>query len=269
MPPGRDGTMTGPGPPGHEPLVSVVLPTFNRAGLLGRAIQSVLDQTYRTLELLVVDDGSTDDTAAVVARIADDRLRYLSQPANRGQAAARNEGVRRARGEFVSFQDSDDVWLPDRLARLMAAFATAGPRIGVVYSDMLRVWRDGRVTYHRSPTMVRGRLLDAEARFYQAYGLGIQATVMRRHCLEWAGGFNERLHCFEDLDLFMRLQRRYDFLHVEAPLTEYHQSSGVSDQMRNECRARQWLLLRYGLALAFESPAFVRRELRHVRECRR
>lgn len=254
---------------GAEPLVSVVLPTFNRADLLGRAIDSVRQQTYRTFELLVVDDGSTDDTAALIAGIADDRLRYLPQSANRGQAAARNEGLRRARGDFISFQDSDDVWMPDRLARLMAAFETAGPRVGVVYSDMLRVWRDGRVTYHRSPTVVRGRMLDDKARFYQMYGLGIQATVMRRSCLEWARGFNERLRCFEDLELFIRLLRRYDFLHVEAPLTQYHESSGVSAAIDNECRARRWLLWRYGFALAMESPWFVRREFQHVRACKR
>lgn len=252
-----------------EPLVSVVLPTFNRAALVGRAIRSVLDQSYRALELIVVDDGSTDDTASIVAGIADDRLRYVPLPANRGQAAARNQGVRRARSEFVSFQDSDDVWVPERLHRLMDAFAGAGPQVGVVYSDMLRVWRDGRRTYHSSPAMVRGRLLDPGARFYQAYGLGIQATVIRRRCLQRAGGFNERLRCFEDLDLFIRLLARYDFLHVEAPLTEYHQSSGVSDAMDNECRARQWLLVRHGLRLAVESPWFFRRELRHVWECRR
>jgi len=251
-------------------LTSVVLPTFNRAALLGRAIESVLGQSQRDLELIVVDDGSTDGTADVVGRFADQRIRYLRQPANRGQAAARNEGVRHARGALLAFQDSDDVWLPSKLERFLAAFASADAAVGVVYSDMTRVWLDGRAEYHRSPSVVRGRLLDSPACFYQVAGLGIQATVIRRWCFERAGGFNERLRCFEDLDLFIRLSRRHDFVHIEAPLTEYHQTAGsVSEISAHECRARQWLLLRYGLALAIESPHFVRRELRHVRECRR
>jgi len=128
---------------------------------------------------------------------------------------------------------------------------------------------DGRAEYHRSPSVVRGRLLDSQAYFYQMYGLGIQATVIRRRCFERVGGFNERLRCFEDLELFIRLARRHDFVHIELPLTEYHRPGGVSEMRAHECRARQCLLLRYGLALAIESPRFVRRELRHVRECRR
>ena len=100
-------------------LVSVILPTFDRAELLPRSIGSVLAQTDGHLELIVVDDGSSDDTEGVVARLADPRVRYLRLPENRGLPAARNAGIAIARGEYVAFQDSDDVWAPDKLARVV------------------------------------------------------------------------------------------------------------------------------------------------------
>src|ERR1043166_1854397 len=110
------------GPRGAGPLVSVVLPTYNRAHTLARAVRSVLAQSHRHLEIVVVDDGSTDATVALVQKLAleDPRVRLVQQ-ANRGPAAARNTGVRQARGEFVAFQDSDDEWLVEKLERQLAA----------------------------------------------------------------------------------------------------------------------------------------------------
>ena len=98
-------------------MISVIIPTYNRAALLKKAVDSVLAQHDVELELLVVDDGSTDNTAEVMAGITDPRVRYLPQECNRGACAARNVGVREARGEYIAFQDSDDQWHPDKLAR--------------------------------------------------------------------------------------------------------------------------------------------------------
>src|ERR1041385_7139241 len=99
------------------PLVSVVLPTYQRAGTVGRAMRSVLAQTHSELELIVVDDGPDDGTADVVARINDPRVKYLRFPKRMGVSKARNVGVEAARGELIAFQDSDDEWLLDKLAR--------------------------------------------------------------------------------------------------------------------------------------------------------
>ncbi len=113
------------------PLVSVILPTYNRASLLVEAMESVLRQTYPHLELIVVDDGSTDDTAQQVHRFADPRIRYLRLDANRGVSHARNRGLQEARGELIAFQDSDDLWAPDKLARQVRAFLEADRPVGV------------------------------------------------------------------------------------------------------------------------------------------
>src|SRR5215207_1289449 len=113
---------TGTSDSGTEPAVSVVLPTYNRAPLLGRSIQSVLGQSYGDFELLVIDDGSTDGTDGVVAAFGDPRVRYVQLERNRGAGAARSVGIRMSRGRFLAFQDSDDEWLPSKLMKQMSAF---------------------------------------------------------------------------------------------------------------------------------------------------
>jgi glycosyltransferase involved in cell wall biosynthesis len=105
--------------------VSVVIPTYNRASLLGRAIKSVLEQTYQDFEIIVVDDASTDNTEEVVRNLRDRRIRYLRHEKNRGGSAARNTGIRAAWGQYIAFQDSDDEWLPEKLKKQMEVLAAA------------------------------------------------------------------------------------------------------------------------------------------------
>jgi glycosyltransferase involved in cell wall biosynthesis len=240
--------------------VSVIVPTYNRASLVGTAVRSVLRQAFTDLEVLVVDDGSTDDTERVVRDLADPRVHYCRLPKNRGQAAARNEGLRRARGEFLAFQDSDDRWVPGKLGRFMSAFRAVSGEVGCVYSDMQRFWADGRISYHTSPVVLRGRWIDPKNRWYQVYRLGIQAAVIRRRYLEAVGPFDETLRYFEDMELFMRLAMACDFVHIPEPLTEYVQTGGVSQNMREMWRARRRVLHRHGAALLRESPRFVLEE---------
>lgn len=242
------------------PTIGIVLPTFQRGDLIGRAIRSVLAQTYDDFELVVVDDGSTDDTAAVVAGFADPRLRFLRLGANRGAAAARNAGIRETTAPFLAFQDSDDEWLPHKLERHMRAFAACPPRVGVVYSDMERVLRDGQASYHRSPDLTPGALLAPTTRFYQVCGLGIQSTVIRREILAAAGGFNEAFPALEDLELFIRLSRCCGFHHLEEALVRYHETDGLSRNIPAKVVARELLLDLYGRDLARADAEFIARE---------
>ena len=108
-----------------EVSVSIILPTYNRAALLPRSIESVLGQTYGDFELIVVDDGSQDDSAAVVARFADKRIHYLRLARNGGVSAARNAGLAEAAGKYIAFQDSDDEWMAEKLERQMREFIAA------------------------------------------------------------------------------------------------------------------------------------------------
>lgn len=248
---------TDPPRSGVNPTVSVVLPTYNRAGLLGRAIRSVLAQSYTDFELLVVDDGSTDETSNVVASFRDQRIRYISLAHNTGAGAARNAGIRMARGKFLAFQDSDDEWLPSKLAKQMSAFERGSVRLGIVYSDMQRIRGDGTATYFAAPTVTSDRLINPAVWFYQVGNLGVQSTVIKREYLDAAGHFNENLPAFEDLEMFIRLSRRCEFHLLPEPLVRYYDTDGISKDRYAGWLSRKLILRLYYKEILTHSPAFL------------
>ena len=127
------------------PRVSVVIPTYNYGHLLEQSLESVFAQTYKDYEVILVDDGSTDDTPGIAARY-EGRIRYFRKE-NGGPSSARNEGIRQARGPLIAFLDSDDLWLPHKLA-VQTAFADAHPEYGLVYCDMQHVSMAASYTIH-------------------------------------------------------------------------------------------------------------------------
>ncbi len=129
----------------NNPKVSVILPTYNRAHLIKRAIQSVLDQTYQNFEIIVVDDGSTDNTEEQVRSFNNPKIRYIRYNENKGAAFARNAGIKASRGDYIAFQDSDDEWFPHKLQRQMEAFKNASPEVGVVYTGSWRIKDNERI----------------------------------------------------------------------------------------------------------------------------
>jgi glycosyltransferase involved in cell wall biosynthesis len=231
------------------PCVSVILPTYDRAHTLAASIRSVLEQTFGDFELIVVDDGSADHTGKVVGGFDDPRLRYIRLEANRGAAHARNVGLRAARGEYLAFQDSDDRWMTDKLSHQVEAMRKAGPDVGVVYSDMVRVNPGGGTSRWPTPEVPRGRLVDPSTHDYQVLYLGLQTVLARRSCVEEAGGFDEELPKFIDLDLFIRLSMRFRFLHLREVLVEYYYGPGISSDHYAEFVARRRLLEKYAAEL--------------------
>lgn len=242
----------------REAATSIILPTYDRAALLPRAIASILAQTDGDFELIVVDDGSRDATAAVVAGIPDPRIRYVRLPENRGLPAARNAGLAVACGAFLAFQDSDDEWMPDTLARHRRVLATR-PDVDVVYGDMDRVAADGTVRRHRSPTIVRGRLIDPATRFWQTYLLAMQPVLMRRPCLATTR-FDEALVRLEDLDLHLRVARTATYLHVPEPVVRYHATEGLTADFDAELRGRRQMLRKWAGELLAREPRFLAAE---------
>lgn len=246
------------------PRVSVVLCTYNREELLPRSASSVLRQTISDLELIIVDDGSTDGTQAFLAGLTDTRVRTFTLSRNGGQAAARNAGVELARSSLVAFQDSDDEWLPEKLERQLPVLERTDSSTCLVSCDMERVDADGVVTVARAPEVRRGALVSDDIGFYQAYGLGIQSVILKRECLDRVGGFDPVYRCFDDLELFTRLSEQYDFERVPEPLVRYHDVGGVSDDRAAELAARARLLRRHGAQLARRHPGFLLRETARV-----
>jgi glycosyltransferase involved in cell wall biosynthesis len=227
------------------PIVSVVLPTLNRAKTLGRAIQSVLDQTFGDFELIIVDDGSTDDTKLVFDKYAgQEKVRLISQLVP-GCSAARNIGVCVSRGRYVAFQDSDDEWVPDKLEKAVEALEDSGPEVGVFYSDMIRIEEDGRQSYWHSPDVERGVLINERILDFQVACIGIQSAVIKRDCFSKVGLFDERLPRFIDLELFIRLADQFDFIHCREPLVWYYGGSGISTDSRAQVIARTYLIEKY------------------------
>lgn len=180
------------------PLVTVIIPTYNRAHLIGTAIASVLRQTYRSIEIIVVDDGSTDETGTVVSAFLDPRVRYIRMEVNKGACAARNLGLRQAAGEFLVFHDSDDVLDVQRLElqvkRLVREQAD-------MCSGRILVLPGGEVQY-RCPSHSSDAMLDFLTG--RIHG-GTQCWMMRRDLVDAIGGYDESLVCYQDLDLTFRL----------------------------------------------------------------
>jgi glycosyltransferase involved in cell wall biosynthesis len=197
--------------------VTVLIPTYNRACYVGHAIQSVLRQTFRNLELLVLDDGSTDDTETVVRAIRDPRLRYVRCP-HRGISATLNTGVREAQGRYIARLDSDDEWLPELLATETAVL-DAQPDVGLVYGRAQAMDAAG----HPLP-FTRGYALRHPGDSFRSMLVDDStniSVVVRRSCFDQAGLFDETLMAHEDWDMWLRVARHYRFAFVDATLARF------------------------------------------------
>jgi glycosyltransferase involved in cell wall biosynthesis len=229
-----------------EPTVSIVIPTYNRATTIGRAIDSALAQTYRGFEIIVIDDGSTDETEQVLRRRhgPPGSVRYIRLP-HQNAATARNRGIRESRGTYIAFLDSDDEWLPEKLAKQVAILEHAPAMTGLVYCDMVRVDPSGRVRDFPAPELRPGETFNRRSQDYQWRGIGIQSTLIRRECFDGDRYFDEAFFALCDLDLFVRLASAYDFLHLGEPLVRYHAGPGISTDMAAMAAARERMLAKY------------------------
>jgi glycosyltransferase involved in cell wall biosynthesis len=207
-------------------LISVVIPTYNRAALVGRAIGSALAQTHGDLEVIVVDDASTDATSEVVRGIRDPRVRLVALPRNAGVSAARNAGIRASRGEWVALLDSDDEWLPRKLELQIGRLqAVDDPRLAVIYGAY-HERHDFTGRLHRGPRrFFEGEVFD---RLIEYPGIRTPTVLARRQVLLAVGGFREELRCHEDSDLWFRLAAAsHHFAAVREPVAIIHRHEGA------------------------------------------
>lgn len=186
-------------------LVSVIIPTYNRAEHIRAAVVSVLAQDYEEMEILVIDDASTDDTETVIRSIHDSRLQYVRKEVNSGAAAARNQGLSMAGGKYIAFQDSDDLWVPGKLKRQLARMQDG---YGMVFAINERTHRDGSKEMVPHTGLQRENLqgqiyphLLAES-FMSTPSMLVDAAVIRE-----VGGFDENMMNYEDYDLALRIAK--------------------------------------------------------------
>lgn len=215
--------------------IAVVVPTYNRAAVLGRALDSVYDQTMPPAQCLVVDDGSDDGTGELVRRHYPEAT-YLKQ-AHRGVSAARNLGIRRAEADWVAFLDSDDCWLPAKLEKQSRALERTDHVI--CHTDEIWIRRGRRVNPMRKHRKRGGWIY---RHCLPRCAISPSASVVRRDVLEFAGGFDEALPACEDYDLWLRLCGRYPVLYLEETLVTRY--GGHADQLS----ARHWGMDRFRVA---------------------
>ena len=237
-----------------RPKVSVYIPTYNYARFLGEAIQSVLDQTFQDWELIIVDDGSTDNTREVVARCADPRIHYVYQQ-NRGNPGARNTALKLARGEYVACLDADDIWLPEMLEKLVTQLDRLPPTVGLIYSDLYMFEDEGgslirRFLQGRKPPQGRifRELLATDGWFIPDTG-----SLMRREVFDKVGLYDESLLRYQDWEMWVRIAAAYEVAAVDEPLARNrrHPASnirGMEAMYRYGQAARRKVMASYPLS---------------------
>ena len=186
------------------PVVSVILPTYNRGNFIGEAVESVLSQGFTRFELIVVDDGSSDNTAEVIQGLADPRVIYLRQ-ANKGRSNARNHALSRARGRYIAFLDSDDLYMPGKLA-MQVEYLDAHPATGMVYTSAHCIDYSGNPLPENYRASVSGWIYTSIA-FFRPVTITLPTVMARRELFEKAGGFDENMHRFEDTDMWRRISK--------------------------------------------------------------
>lgn len=222
-----------------SPVVSVVTPTYNRAGFLPQAIESVLQQTFGDFELIVVDDGSTDDTPHLMDRyLRDTRVRYFKQ-SNQGQSVARNRGIEEARGEYICFLDSDNAWREKKLEQSLEVFRH-NPEFHVVYGDYMVIDAEGNELGVNQMRRYTGRVT---AHLLKDNFVSMNTTMTRSLCFQQMGGFDEKDRLTEDYGLWLRFSTRYRFYYLDQILGYYRVMDGqISSDKARRLEANERLL---------------------------
>ncbi len=202
------------------PIISVVIPVYNGAKTIKETIESVLEQTYQNFEIIAINDGSQDDTLAIIDSIQDQRIKVFSYP-NAGLSASRNRGFARARGEFIAFLDADDLWAKDKLESQLDLLQH-NQKAAVAYSWTDHIDEHGNFLKPASYTSCSGNIYE---RLLIGNFLSCGSnTLIRAEALKQVGGFDESLKAAEDWDMWLRLALRYEFVVVPRPQVLYRVS---------------------------------------------
>lgn len=205
-------------------LVSVVIPAFNATETIERTIRSACDQDYDSIEIIIVDDGSSDETSEVALAVVSSRPTRIVRQPNQGVASARNAGLAQARGELVALLDADDLWHPTKIRRQVETYLAAGRQVGLVYCLSRAILSDDSILFSPATPAVEGDVYGSL--LASNFVANASAPLIDTALLRAVGGFNEELHrhgcqgC-EDLDVYLKIARSHDFACVDAFLVGY------------------------------------------------
>lgn len=204
--------------------VSVIIPTYNRAELLKRSVKSVQEQTYKKWEIIVVDDGSTDNTEDIIKKLNDVRVKYIKNEKNMGAAASRNRGAEFAKYDYIAFQDSDDVWRIDKLEKQMA-YMHQSTDYDMVYCSFLKHYSNGG-----SLVVPNNQIGEREGDMYATLlvnnVIGTPTVLIRRNVFLECGGFDTELKAIEDWDLAVRVARNSQIGFISEILVDAYETQG-------------------------------------------
>jgi len=227
--------------------VSIIVPTYNRAHLVTETIDSILAQTVKDFELIVVDNESTDNTEEVIKSYTDGRIRYFQHQNNGLVAVNRNYGISKANGEYIAFCDDDDLWMPEKLER-QVKLLDLNKELGLVYSDCYLIDENGnlkRDTLLSGSKLLRGNVFD---KLFQSYNFIPMPTVMiRREVLSKVGGFDPKYIIAQDYDLWLRIAEHYPIDFTEEPLAKYRIHGGSVSRNRELAANEGFQLIEYWL----------------------
>jgi len=245
--------------------VTIIIPTYNRASVIGRSIESALKQTYQNFEILIIDDGSTDETLDVVTPfLQNPQVRYLRHEQNRGHQAARNTGIKNARGDYIAFLDSDDTWIPEKIDLQLDAINKKGAD-RVVLTGMCKVENGSKIRFfeRQYEGYVYPELLASD-------GPGHGCMLVPREWFKQIGFVDENISAFADWDTCISLSKLFEFTTVNKPCVNYYQDDPNSLQKNKLAAALHYeyvvekhqndmmqFIGRHGLARHFRIAAFL------------
>lgn len=240
-----------------DPRVSVVIAAFNREDSVRAAVDSVLEQTYPDLELIVVDDGSSDGTIAALEAISDPRLTVIASGENRGVSAARNRGIEAARGHWVAFHDSDDIWRPEKLAKQMADLDAPGADFVAGYCGM-EIEHANPPRYVPDPAIPH-RSGDIMPSLISQSFISTQTLIVRRDQLDRHGGFDEDLKALVDWELMLRIAPEGLVALVDEPLVlQRFSDNSITRNSARRVAARAHLVEKHEAQIANYTGALAR-----------
>ncbi|KYC39316.1 glycosyl transferase family A [Scytonema hofmannii PCC 7110] len=200
------------------PKISVVIPAYNSMQYLPETLESVLQQTFTDFEVLIINDGSSDNIIQWASEITDPRVKLISQK-NQGVSVARNTGIAQSQGEYIAFLDADDLWEQTKLEK-QVRYLDENPEVGLVHTSMALVDRNGKSTGRVMTSVAEGEVWKE---LVESNKIACSSVMVRRRCLEKVGGFEPNLHFAEDWDLWIRISSHYSFAVLKEPLYYYRQ----------------------------------------------
>ncbi len=226
---------------GENGKVSVIIATRNRGKFLGRSIECILSQTWKNLELIIVNDGSEDDTEEVVKRFSDSRIKYIKNETNRGVSYARNAGLKSAQGRFIVYQDDDDLCRLDKIEKQVRCMLKQPLDVGMAYCVTLNHCRAISGSKDKTPIYIPDGKKDGYngcsgfifPKILPKNFVACTAMIIRKECFDEVGGFDEKLFAYEDWDITLRLAKRYDVKLIPEVLYDYYQRNNGLASNRN------------------------------------